>query len=296
MTDPHVTAGTISVAEAERLLVHHLATVERALSFACRRGAMCDTDAEEFGSWAKLKLIENDYSIIRKFSGRNFPGYIAMVVHRLLLDYRVHLWGKWHASAEAVRQGEVGLSLEIMLFRDGRSLDEAMPALRRIRPDLSRAEAQAIADRLPRRPPRARLVEIEAVGETLSSPAPSVEDTLLAKERNGTWRQIAAIVEGYVYQLSRDDRRAFQLRFGAGMTVAEIARVLRVEQKPLYRQLDRQIIDLQRRLRRAGIPWDVARDLLAHPAPDFDFEFLHAREGRVPVEERRADSPTEILS
>jgi RNA polymerase sigma factor (sigma-70 family) len=260
------------VAAAEALFLEHLETIERVLAFVGRRNSL--QDADDFGSWAKLKLIENDYSIIRKFEGRSFPAYISTVIHRLLLDYRIHLWGKWHASAEAKRQGEVAIALEVMLCRDGRSLEEALPALKRIRPDLTGEEVERIAASLPQRAPKAREVELEGIAEHLTVPAESVADRPLARERASLWQRISNLVSDFFESLEEDDRAMLRLRFGSGMTVADVSRALQVAQKPLYRQLKRHETELRKRLEVAGIDWSVAHDLLAHPPCSVDFTFL----------------------
>jgi RNA polymerase sigma factor for flagellar operon FliA len=261
-----------TVVAAETLFLDQLETVDRVLAFVARRNSL--QDADDFGSWVKLKLIENHYSIIRKFEGRNFPAYISTVIHRLLLDYRIHLWGKWHASAEAKRQGEVAITLEVMLCRDGRSLEEALPALKRIRPDLTREELERIAESLPQRAPKAREVELDGVVERLTVPTESVADGPLARERASLWRRISDVVTAYFEDVDEEDRAMLRLRFGGGMTVADVSRALQVEQKPLYRQLTRHVTEMRKRLEVAGIDWSAAHDLLEHPSSGLDFSFL----------------------
>jgi RNA polymerase sigma factor (sigma-70 family) len=270
-----------SGASGEAVFLERLKTIERVVTFVCRRNSLRDADAEDFGSWVKLKLIENGYAAILKFDGRNFVAYITTVIHRLLLDYRIQLWGKWHASAEARRLGEVAIALEVMVVRDGRSVDEALPALRAISPNLTRAEAEAFAARLPDRTPRPRFVGLEEVAGELTVSGERVEDVPLASERASLWRRIGEVVDAYLHRLDDESRSVLQLRFGAGLSVAEIARVLRIEQKPLYRVLNRHIAELRRRLRIAGIGWEKARDLLEHPPRDVDFTFFNS-ESRTP--------------
>lgn len=270
---------------AEAFFVEHLATIERVLSCVCRRQSMQRADGEDFSSWVKLKLIENDYAIVRKFEGHSFAAYISVVIHRLLLDYRIQSWGKWHASAEARRQGEVGIALEVMLIRDGRSVEETLPALRRIQPDLSQADVQALAALLPARAPRARFVDLGDVVDELAISADSIEDAPVARERVRVWHRIREVVNTYFHGLEEEDRRTLRLRFGAGLSVADIARVLRVEQKPLYRKLDRHVAMLRKRLQLAGVRWDTARELLEHPADEIDFHFMQIGAGTVDLEE-----------
>ena len=269
----------------ERLFLDELGTIERVLSFACRRNSLRDADAEDFCSWVKLKLIEDDYAVVRRFEGRSFAAYISMVIHRLLLDYRIHYWGKWHTSAEARRQGEVAIALEVMLYRDGRSLEEALPALLRIRADLTKADAERIAASLPMRSPKARLVDLDGAENRIAVPGNIVEDAPLARERASLWRHIGDIVAAYLHRLSEEDRTALRMRFGADLTVAEIARNLRLKQKPLYRRLERHLAALRRRLQVAGIHQEAVRTLLEHPLYEIDFTFLSKKCAEIGIAE-----------
>jgi RNA polymerase sigma factor (sigma-70 family) len=278
-------AALDAAAAAEAFFLDQLETINRVLAFVGRRNSL--QDADDFGSWVKLKLIENDYSIIRKFEGRNFPAYISTVIHRLLLDYRIHLWGKWHASAEAKRQGEVAIALEVMLCRDGRSLEEALSALKRIRADLTREQLERIAASLPQRVRKAREVELEGVVECLTVPTESVADRPLARERASLWQRISSVVNTYFENMEEEDRAMLRLSFGSGMTVADVSRALRIEQKPLYRQLTRHLTELRRRLEAAGIDWSAAHNLLEHPSSGLDFTFLQTEnEGARPSDHR----------
>src|SRR2546423_8721210 len=83
--------------DARALLVENLDLIDRVIAFISRRQRLDQVESEEFGSIVKLKLVENDYAIVRKFEGRShFATFITIVVQRMLLDYRIHHWGKWH--------------------------------------------------------------------------------------------------------------------------------------------------------------------------------------------------------
>jgi hypothetical protein len=98
-----------TVLAAERRFLDELPTIDRATRFVCRRAGLEGADAEDFASFVKLKLIENDYAVIRKFQDRcSFGAYAGVVIQRLLLDHRVAIWGKWHASTEARRMRRSG--------------------------------------------------------------------------------------------------------------------------------------------------------------------------------------------
>ncbi|HEX8154932.1 MAG TPA: hypothetical protein VF698_17500, partial [Thermoanaerobaculia bacterium] len=139
------------------LLTSNLEQIERAIAFACRRCRFDRDECEEFASVVKLRLIENDYAVLRSFAElSSFQAFIGVVVQRMALDYRTQAWGKWHASAEAKRLGPLAMRLEEILHRDRRTLDDAVTIL-----GGSREELQALADRLPSRAPRHRSVPLE---------------------------------------------------------------------------------------------------------------------------------------
>lgn len=260
--------------DPETLFLEQLATIDRAIRFACHRSSLRDDEAEDFASTVKLKLIENDYAIIRKHTPpASFAGYIQVVVQRLLLDYRITQWGKWHASAEAKRLGEPAITIEALLVRDGRMVEEIVPVLLRRWPDLTRARIDAIVQTLPHRTRRARAVDINLAADAVGADDVSVHDAAFEKDRLELSRRIEAIVRETMNELDEHDRLIFRLHFDGTMSIAEISRTLCVEQKPLYRRLHRALARMRLRLESAGISAEDVNDLLAAPGTDFDFGF-----------------------
>ena len=80
---------------AEALFLEYLAEIDEICETAGRRGGLSPADVEDFGSWARLHLIENDYAVIRRFLGRGeFGHFLSVTLHNLLRDYRTRLWGR----------------------------------------------------------------------------------------------------------------------------------------------------------------------------------------------------------
>src|SRR5215212_2347420 len=201
--------------------------IKRAVAFAARRYRLDPSDADEFAAIVNLKLVENDYAIIQAYERRSrFATYISIVVQRMALDFRMRAWGKWHASAEAKRLGPVAVELEKILQREGRTVEEAVPVLAGRHEGVTRESLQAIADRLPRRAPRHREVDIETAEPVAVVRAADVEEPVLADERRRASEQLSAIVADVVAGLSEQERLILQMRFEGGMTVAQIARAL----------------------------------------------------------------------
>ena len=256
--------------DARALLEANLDLIERVIRFTARRQRLDESDVEDFASTVKLKFIENDYAVIRKFEGRShFSTFVTIVVQRMLLDYRIHHWGKWHASAEAKRQGDLAVDLEQLLHRDGRSIDECLPILRARYPEATRERLAQIAARLPERRARRHMVDLsEAEGVAIDE---STEENVLAAERQSASQRLSCAMRDALAQLPENDRLLLQLRFESRFTVAQIARSMRIEQKLLYRRMEKLMRDLRAELERAGIdPRDVA-DLIGREGADLDF-------------------------
>ena len=68
--------------DARALLEANLELIERVIRFTARRQRLDESECEEFASIVKLKLIDNDYAVIRKFEGRShLATFITIVVH-----------------------------------------------------------------------------------------------------------------------------------------------------------------------------------------------------------------------
>jgi RNA polymerase sigma factor (sigma-70 family) len=247
-------------------LLEHLPLVERIVANVCRGRGMKSGEAEEFAAFVKLRLVENDYAIIRAFRERSsFGTYMTTVVSRLLNDHRNHQWGKWHDSAEAKRLGDLAIELERCVVRDSRTLDEAYNVLRQKYPDITRATLEEIAARFPHRH-RRKMVSLEDHPGADASTEP--DDSIASAELAGC---ISRVVNTFVRGLEREDQRLIQLRFGCDMPVPQIAKVLRQDAQALYRKLRTHMAGLRGALEEAGIAaHDVSR-LIGRDEAIFDF-------------------------
>jgi RNA polymerase sigma factor for flagellar operon FliA len=244
------------VADPERTFLDNLPLIERILSIIARRHALSRTDAEDFGAWAREHLIADDYLAIRKFGGRSsLATYLSVVLSNSFHDYRNARWGRWRPSASATRLGPVGVKLEELLYRDGHSVREAAAILQGRGANLSDGEVARLAARIPARSSVAE-VGLEAADEaSMSSPeASSLSDDDAV---------VIAALRTVMNQLPAEEQVIMRMRFWDEVSVADIARALRLDQKPLYRKLE----SIQHRLRAAleerGIDRARAAELLA---------------------------------
>jgi RNA polymerase sigma factor for flagellar operon FliA len=249
--------------DAADLFQSQLPLIEGVIRFVVRRHRLGVSEAEEFAAHVRLKLIDDDYQILRRFCERSsLRTYLSTVVERLFLDYRIHQWGKWRPSAEARRGGPLAVRLEALLYKDGLPFQQAVEVLLvSERVPATRAEIEALGARLPPRTPR-RIVGEDAIGDLPVSGAVA-DSAVLAREAAAVAARTRAALGVALSHLPPQDRVVVQLHFGEGLTIADVARALHVDQKPLYRQLERALASLRTSLAVQGIHGDVVTEWLA---------------------------------
>lgn len=238
----------------EELYLDNLGAIQRMAAFVARRNHLSVQEAEDFIQDVKLRLLEDDYAIIRKFEGHSkFTTYLNTVITRLFYQYRVEMWGKWRPSAKAKELGDKAITLELLITRDGYTFDEAVKVL--TTPGGSQyttAELEAIYIRLPHRGPR----PIEVSGEIspdVASVDAEADDRVEQADREKWARKAATVIDGLIESMPAEDRLIVQLRFWGGLKVPDIARRLQVEQKKLYKRLERLFGVMRIDLERAGV-------------------------------------------
>lgn len=229
------------------LFLAHLDLVERVIGFTCRRHGVRSEEGEEFASVVKARLVEEDYAVFRKFQGQSkLSTYLTTVVQRLFLDWQRSRRGRPRPSAAARRMGALALRLERLLYWDGFSFDEACRILRENHGvEVSWQELEEVAGRLPPRVMERRHEGGERT-EWLPGSAKRPDEAALAREREEEAGRVVAVLEEALEELEPEDRLILRMRFEDDLTVADIARGLHLEQKPLYPRIEK----LKRRLRR----------------------------------------------
>jgi RNA polymerase sigma factor for flagellar operon FliA len=287
----------LEVREARELLESNLALVGRAVGFACRRYRFDADEAEDFASVVNLKLVENDYACLRAYEGRSgLATYLSIVVQRWAIDYRIHAWGKWHASAEAKRMGALAVELEQLLHRDSRTLEEALPFLAPKHPGVTLDSLAKLAAQFPRRAPKRHDVPIEEADSIETQGPRDIEERALADDRHRTAERVCTLIRYAIARRPDDDRLMLQLRFEQGMTVAKIARAMQRDQKFLYRQIERCMREIRAEIEGSGLaPADVL-DLIGRDETFLAFDL--GKEGPRPSKQsdERVAASTEGLA
>lgn len=251
-----------AVAAAEALFLEHLPLIEKVIADSARRSNFLPQDAEDFGSWVKLRLIERDYRVLRAHKGLSrVSTFLTTVIKNLTRDYQDHLWGKYRPSAQAKKLGSTAVALERLLVRDGFELEEAIRILTtRLQVGVTEEELQehaaALKPRERRRFVDAEVLEIQGVEEDQEARA-------AAEVHEETQARLQQIVEIALTKLSAQDFLILQLFYGEGLPISRIAKTLHLEQRPLYRRHQRCLGQLKEALVEAGVGWPEVQGLLS---------------------------------
>jgi len=249
------------------LLLANLSLLRELVGFLARRYRLDPEQAEELESFVRLRLVEDDYAILRQWRQHStLRTYLTVVVQRLFHDYCNQLWGKWRASAAALRLGPTAEALEELIHREGLSYDEACKVLE-CRGPVAHDELANLYAQLPPRPgrPRQQPIGSDEIAEPATDPSP--EEAVLQRS---TENEVTRVVARSLRRLRAQDRLLLRLRFSDGLTVAEIARGLGTAQKALYKRLAAVLKGIRRDLKAASLErHDVARLLQAGSTLDF---------------------------
>lgn len=217
----------------------HYPLVLRVIRNVARRRRLSADETDELRSLVHLKLVDDDFSVLRKFQGRSsLSTYLTKVIWRVCLDRQSAEWGKWRPSAQARRRGTTALRLERLLHRDGLPFDEACALLRASGGVTeTRAELEELRDSFPRRQ-RIRFhgqdvldaLHPSTVPRALASPHEPDDDAYHALRRR---------LAGALVSLPTNDRQLLRLRYHEGWTIARVASELRLDQKRTYREFER---------------------------------------------------------
>ena len=253
-----------------QLYIDHADLIEAVLGHTCAARRLALEVCKEFSSWVRLRLIENDSAILRKFAGRSTPRtFLTTVIQRLFLDWRNREWGKWRPSAAARRRGPVAVALERLILRDQLTFEEAVQQLVGQRAADSAAECERVWAELPQRPMRRPAADINLE----MSAAPTTLDDMTIDDQQRRASLASAALHDVLSTLDAADHVILRLRFQDGFTVARIAQVVGQEQKALYRRIESVLNRMRQALLAKGVSASDIGDLLGSPVVDFPAAF-----------------------
>jgi RNA polymerase sigma factor (sigma-70 family) len=266
----------------ERQFLDHLPVIDQVVQFIGRRHRL-DADAiEELQSAIHLKIIENDYEVLRKFEGRSsVRTYLTAVIHRHFLDSRTALWGRWRPCACARRAGPAGVMLDRLLTRDAISLDDAVARVRE-RHDVPEPALRSLADRIPARTPR-RFVGEEALADVVADAGLPAADAGL---RQSEAQRAESALHAALDALGQDEQVILKYRFVYGLQISQISRLTGLEQKPLYRRLEAILKVMRRQMEAQGLTREQVLAVVGSPGVDIGETM------EWPDPEKRPDGPS----
>jgi len=235
------------------VLVAELSTIRRATAAIARRSGLSDADAEELQSRVLFKLIEDDYAVIRKFQGRStLKTYLTVVIHRVALDFRVSVWGKWRPTAAAKREGPLGVLMHRLVIREGLSFEQARTVIETTK---GLALSGPVLERLRRAVApgsRRHFSGDDALAAVIDQTAAS-DCRVVAAETAALAVRASAALAAALARLSTIERAMLTLRFRDGLEVSAIGRLLALDGKVLYRRFARLLKTMRTTLEQAGL-------------------------------------------
>jgi RNA polymerase sigma factor for flagellar operon FliA len=241
----------LAAGNPKELFLENLGTIDEIVTFVANRHRLTQDEREELAAGVRLKLVDDDYAVLRKFAGRSsLKTYLAAVITRYLLDLRNERLGRWRPSVEARRRGPVAVLLERMMSRDGLTFEEAMESLRTNHGVRDSRQALEAMCPLTVRPPRRFVGEEHLDAATTADP----ESAAIARlDRDAVKDEVETALRGVLSRRNPQERLILKLRFEDGFRIVKIATLLGLDQKSLYRQLDRIVAELRTALEAAGV-------------------------------------------
>lgn len=237
--------GTISESE--------LRAVEDVLDFIRRKNRLAAEEWEDFHSWVWVRLAETDYGVLRKFERRgSLRKFLAVTLHRMLLDYRNAKWGRWRSSSRARSLGSDAEQLEFYIQCQGYSVGEAVQTIKLAhRSTRSEEELERIASELPVRSRRRE--QTEDWLDRIASAGPTPLDSLERKEIETQDQRTMEALEAALARLGPEERVIFRMRFEQGCKLKEVGVALGLSPKRFYQRFEKLLRALRAELESQGV-------------------------------------------
>ena len=266
---PYQTTAPRVVSDEAKFL-EALPVIDDVAGQVCRRHRLNAAEADDFRSEVRLHFIERNYEVLRKFEGRcALATYLNVVVQRVFLDFRNRTWGRWRPSTDARRLGPTAILIERLVTRDGWTLEQAIEMLRTNHQLEIDDTHRAFCNTLSARAPGRRMVSEDDAAEVAGS-GPSADANVVMAERDFAAKRVQAALDRARQSLPATDRLILKMRFDDRAAVSDIARALHLEQRPLYRTIERLLKTIGDAMRADGIS-DVDIETLIN-APAIEWE------------------------
>jgi hypothetical protein len=239
----------------EQLIEEKRPYVEQIIADLSRKHLLALTETDEFRMVVMRALERHDYELLRAFDGRStWETYLNTVVTREFFSFQAALWGEWRPSRKAIRLGPVAMLLEELVVRDEFSLDDAIDWMRTShRVDEPRHKIRELAVAL-------GVAPSERPARTTSPSGPAAPQSVDSRLR--------AALDDALALVSPDDRLIVELRFRDHQPLTRIARMLRLDVRPLQRRIDNITEVIRESLLTQGVALQDVDDMLWTAADD----------------------------
>ncbi|HST58228.1 MAG TPA: sigma-70 family RNA polymerase sigma factor [Longimicrobium sp.] len=251
------------------IFLEHIAWINKVAGIASRKHGRWGEEADDFAAWAQMKIIQDDYAVLGKFRGESdIKTFLATVVTRLSHGYSRERRGRWRPSAAATRLGPPAPELEMLVRRDRYPLSQAAEKLRTEgRTDMTDPQLARLLARIPERGPL-RPVEVGAdVVLSGAEGASRADERVSASEAEDRQRAMKEALDRALQQLAPEEKLIVLMHFRDGRTLADVARDLDIDQKPLYRQAPKLRERLKQLLIAEGVSPADLHELLEESEP-----------------------------
>jgi RNA polymerase sigma factor (sigma-70 family) len=248
--------------EHQRLLLDHLDLIDQIVRKTASHRHLSATEREDFAGFVRVRLIEDNYAILRKFQGRSsWFTYLSAVIERMGFDFCAEMWGRWRPSAMAERLGPAAILLERLVTRDSHSIEEAFVIVRHHGVDLTDAELRSLWERLP---PRVRTTEVSEDAAAGLSGNDSSEVLVEDADRKRAVERLNRGLQDAFLQIAPQDRVTIALHFDQNLSISRIAKLTGSSVPTLHRRLKKSFLQLEAALIRDGFdPRDLS-ELIGH--------------------------------
>jgi RNA polymerase sigma factor (sigma-70 family) len=250
-------------------------TISDAVRFVGARSHLSRDMVDELKSRVLLHLTVNDYAVLRQWRQEgSLHTYLVTVITRVFLDYRNQEWGKAKPPAVARRLGPVALMLWRLTHRKRLTFDEAVSTLHAEHGvTLTRDELRTIFTQLPVASGR-YFVDVSEL-EHREHPGAEADASVRAEERSLIAHRVERALAESLTGLSVEDRLIVKLFFHDGLSRAEIARSLRLDQQRLYPRFLALLTRLKTALLAQGVTLADIRHIIAVPDLDGGSSVIH---------------------
>ncbi len=223
-----------AIAAGRQLLADQHDVVVDSVRFVAARYHLSRDMADELRGRVMLHLAANDYAALRHWRREcTLHTYLVTVVGRVFLDFRNQEWGKAKPPALARRLGPVAMLLWRLTHRKRLSFDEAVETLRADHAvTASRDELWTIYSSLPA--PSGRYFVGVSELEQREQSGSEADALVHGAERRRLACKVERALSHALTGLSAEDRLILKLFFTNGMSRAQIARALTLDQQRLY--------------------------------------------------------------